>query len=384
MKWSWRVGQIAGIDLRVHVTLVMLLAWLLTVFVLRGNNLSTALVGMAFISSLFGIVVLHELGHALAARRFGIRTLDITLLPIGGVARLERMPEDPWQELVVALAGPAVNVVLAAMLFFLVEFTDGLEAPDVVLKVGGGVLSQLLWVNVMLAVFNLLPAFPMDGGRVLRAILAMRMDYARATQIAASIGQSMAILFGVIGLFTNPMLLLIAFFVWFGAAQEAGAVQTRVALDGVPVHQAMITELRTLAPQDKLDRAVRHILEGFQIDFPVLDEDRIVGVLTRTDLLKALAEQGPGVPVSSVMQSEFLTAVPSELLPTMLARLKDCDACHSVPVVEHGRLVGLITMDNITEFLMVRQALSQTRERGHPRSGRFGEPGGVSPRTIEN
>ena len=368
MKWSWRVGRIAGIDLRVHVTLVMLLAWLLTAFVLKGQNLSTALVGMAFISSLFGIVVLHELGHALAARRFGIRTHDITLLPIGGVARLERMPEDPWQELVVALAGPAVNVVLAAILFFILEFTDVIAAPEAVLQVGGGYLSQLLWVNVALAVFNLLPAFPMDGGRVLRAILAMRMDYARATQTAATIGQGMAILFGVIGLFANPMLLLIAFFVWFGAAQEAGAVQTRAALEGVPVERAMITELRTLAPQDKLDRAVRHILEGFQIDFPVLDEDRVVGVLTRTDLLKALAEHGNGAPVSSVMQTEFLTVSPSEMLETMFARLKDCEGCHSVPVVEHGRLVGIVTMDNITELLMVRQALSQARERGQPRS----------------
>ena len=362
MKWSWTVGRIAGIELRVHATFVMLLAWLLIAHVLKGHDWATALLGMGFIAALFGTVVLHELGHALAARRFGIRTRDITLLPIGGVARLERMPEDPMQELVVALAGPAVNVVLAAIFFFLLEFTHGIAAPEEALKIGGGFLTQMMWVNVALAVFNLLPAFPMDGGRVLRAILATRMDYVHATQIAATIGQGMAYLFGFIGLFSNPFLLFIALFVWMGAAQEAGLVQMRAALDGIPVKRAMITDLRTLAPQDQLDRAVRHILEGFQTDFPVMENGQVVGVLTRIDLLKGLAEHGQHVPVSSVMQTEFLTAAPTEMLEGTFARLRACEGCSSVPVVEHDRLVGLLTMENITELLMIRKALSAARE----------------------
>lgn len=367
MKWSWSIGRIAGIDVRVHVTFVMLLAWLLTAFLVKGNDASTALIGMAAVMCLFGIVVLHELGHALAARRFGIRTRDITLLPIGGVARLERMPEDPRQELIVALAGPAVNGVLAVILYVVLQFTEGISAPEEVLMVGGGFLSQMLWVNVALAVFNLLPAFPMDGGRVLRALLATRMNYVRATQIAAAIGQMMAIAFGFVGLFVNPLLLFIAIFVWFGAGQEASMVQTRAALDSVPVRRAMITDLRTLAPQDRLDKAIRHILEGFQTDFPVMEHEQVVGILTRSDLLAALARQGNEATVSSVMQTEFLTVKPTEMLESMFARLRDCEGCHSVPVVDHDRMVGLVTMDNVTELLMVRQALAQAREHGHVR-----------------
>ena len=185
MRWSWRVGRIADIDVYVHSTFLLLLGWVLLQHYLAHGDPAEAIGGLAFILALFGIVVLHELGHALAARRYGIRTRDITLLPIGGVARLERMPEDPRQELVVALAGPAVNVALAAGLFLALALGRGPAPVGEVAHVGGGVLDQLLWVNVSLAVFNLLPAFPMDGGRVLRAVLALRLDYVRATQIAA-------------------------------------------------------------------------------------------------------------------------------------------------------------------------------------------------------
>src|SRR5207244_1426998 len=182
MKWSWKVGSVAGIDLYVHATFFLLIAWVGITYWLAGGS-AAALDGIAFILALFAIVVLHELGHALTARRFGIPTRDITLLPIGGVARLDRMPQDPKQELLVALAGPAVNVVLAAILFVVLELGEGLAAYGQVVRVGGSFLDQLFWVNVSLAVFNLLPAFPMDGGRVLRGLLALRMDYLRATQI---------------------------------------------------------------------------------------------------------------------------------------------------------------------------------------------------------
>src|SRR5688572_15846223 len=230
MGWSFRVGRLAGIDIYVHFTFLLLLGWVaLTGYVSTGSPLGAA-VGVALIGIIFFIIVLHELGHALAARRYGIETRDITLLPIGGVARLERMPEKPSQELVVALAGPAVNVVLAAAVYVgLFMNRDVLQTSEAA-QVGGRLLSQLFWVNVMLAGFNLLPAFPMDGGRVVRALLAMRMDYVRATQIAANLGQGMAVLFAIAGLFGNPFLLFIALFVWMGAAQEASMVQMRSAL----------------------------------------------------------------------------------------------------------------------------------------------------------
>ena len=248
MKWSWKIGRIAGIGVYMHVTFLILLGWVGASYYLVRHRWEDAMSGLGFILALFGIVVLHELGHALAARRYGIRTRDITLLPIGGVARLERMPEDPKQELVVALAGPAVNVVLAALLFAVLMAGRGISAMSDFAVGGGDILSKLLWVNVALALFNLLPAFPMDGGRVLRALLAIRMDYVRATRIAANIGQGMAFLFGFLGLFSNPFLVFIALFVWMGATQEAGMVEMKSALDGVPVERVMITGFRTLAP----------------------------------------------------------------------------------------------------------------------------------------
>ena len=227
----------------------------------------------------------------MTARRYGIRTRDIILLPIGGIARLERMPEDPRQELVVAFAGPAVNVVLAAAIYIALRLGQGLATFNSSTEVGAGLLSQLFWVNVSLAVFNLLPAFPMDGGRVLRALLAMRMDYVRATRVAATVGQAMALVFGFVGLFSNPFLVFIALFVWLGAVQEASLVQMRAVLGDIPVARAMVTDFRTLSPIDSLAKAVSYAAAGFQQDFPVVDDrERLVGMLTRGDVAAALRQ----------------------------------------------------------------------------------------------
>src|SRR5213083_2574667 len=271
MRWSWRIGRIAGIDLYVHMTFLILLGWVGLSYYLARHSARDALSGIGFILALFGIVVLHELGHALTARRFGITTRDITLLPIGGVSRLERIPDQPKQELLVALAGPAVNVVLAAILLAVLALGSGPAPYSAVGQAGGGFLSQMLWINVSLAAFNLLPAFPMDGGRVLRALLALRMDYVRATQIAAAVGQGIALVFGFIGLFSNPFLVFIALFVWLGASSEASMVQMRTALSGIPVSRAMLTDFHTLAPEDTAKRVLELILAGSQQDFPVVD-----------------------------------------------------------------------------------------------------------------
>ena len=204
MKWSWKIARLWGIDVYVHATFLLILAWVAYSYWVQFERLNAVVGGILFILALFACVVLHEYGHALMARRFGVKTRDITLYPIGGVARLERIPEKPIEELWVALAGPAVNVVIAILLGAYLVGTGAFQLSGLFSMTSGSFLPRLLAVNVMLVAFNLIPAFPMDGGRVLRALLAMRMDHLQATQIAATVGQGMAFVFGFVGLFGNP------------------------------------------------------------------------------------------------------------------------------------------------------------------------------------
>lgn len=382
MRWSWRLGTFRGIEVYIHTTFLLLVAWILISHLARGAGLGMALGGVLFILLLFGCVLLHEFGHALTAQRYGIRTRDITLYPIGGIARLERIPRDPKQELVVALAGPAVNVVIAAALWLYLSLARVLVDPLHLQWVGGNLAANLMMVNVTLAVFNLLPAFPMDGGRVLRAFLAQRMEYGRATQKAAAVGQGMAFLFGLLGLLTpQPMLLFIAFFVYMGAAQEASTVQAELAFRGVPVRDAMMTRFHTLHADEPLAGAVNALLAGAQHDFPVLDNDRIAGILTRSALIDALSKNGPAAAVGTAMQPAPAAVRPEQSLEATFQQMREEEA-QTVPVVEEGRLVGLVTLENIGEFLMVRSALEGPRQQGGATAKGAAEEvrGGWSPR----
>ena len=364
MAWSWRIGRVAGIPIFMHWTFLILIAWVILEQWLAGHDLVTALEGVGFVLALFGCVVLHELGHALTARRFGVVTSDITLLPIGGVARLQRIPEQPSQELLIALAGPAVNLVIVALLW-----TLGVRPPGNVADpnhlINARFWPRILEVNLVLFLFNLLPAFPMDGGRVLRALLAMRMDYARATRAAASIGQMMAIGFGLLGLTGgNPLLLLIALFVWIGAESEAVQVEERVMLKGVTVRAAMLTDYRTLTPFDTLGHAADLLLAGEQHDFPVVGADgRIVGILTRSDLLGGLAKTGREARVADVARTEVGSVDAAAPLGPAVTRLRT-DEGPCLQVLEHGRLVGLLTLENVSELLMIRAALTSAPGNG--------------------
>jgi Zn-dependent protease len=301
MKWSIRTGRFSGIDVYMHFTFLLLLGWVALVHWRQGQSIAAAAGGVFFILAVFLCVVLHEFGHALTARRYGIKTRDIILLPIGGVARLERLPTQPLQELWVALAGPAVNIVIAAGLSIWLTIGATFEPIQGLTVTTGPFLERIMAVNIFLVAFNMIPAFPMDGGRVLRALLATHTEYSRATQIAAHIGQGIAVFFGLIGLFYNPLLLFIAFFVWIGAAQEAGMAQMQSAIGGIPVQQAMLTDFKTLQTSDSLDRAVELTLSGSQKDFPVVDNGRVEGILTQTDLLKALSARDQYPNVNSAM-----------------------------------------------------------------------------------
>lgn len=355
MSWSWKIGRIAGIPIYVHWTFLILIAWVIfAAWGRSGGDVAETAGAVGFVLAIFGCIVLHEMGHALAARRYGVPTADITLLPIGGVARLQRIPEHPAEELVVAVAGPLVNVAIAVVLFLL-----GYRLPmdtDADFLVQGPFLGRLMFFNIFVVLFNLLPAFPMDGGRILRSLLAMVLDYVRATRIAASVGQFMAILFGFLGLMGNPFLLLIALFVWIGAEAEAVQVQQRSLMKDVSVREAMLTDFQTLEPTDTLGHATDLLLAGSQQDFPVAVDGRLGGVLTRDVLFAELAKGGREASVGEAPLRELPSVEAGSMLVPAVTRLRE-ERLPCLQVVEQGRPVGLLTAENIGEFLMVRTAL---------------------------
>ncbi|MGI8818926.1 MAG: site-2 protease family protein, partial [Gemmatimonadales bacterium] len=285
MKWVYTIGRIAGTEIKVHLTFVLFLAWW-TLSGYRAGGPSGAITAALLLLALFACILLHEFGHILMARRFGVRTPDVILLPIGGVARLERIPDEPRQELLIALAGPAVTAALALIFYLMLRLTGG-DAEVDQLSPLAPFLNQLLVTNVWLLLFNLIPAFPMDGGRVLRALLASRMGMVRGTRVAAKLGQGLAVVGGLYGITSqHPFLALIAFFVFLGATAEAEAVETRAAGDGLQVSQRMVTNFRTIPIYATLADAVELLLSGEQREFPVGDNNgRIEGFLTRDNLI---------------------------------------------------------------------------------------------------
>lgn len=360
MRWSWRIGRIAGIDVNVHATFFLLILWVVILHWLAGRSVEAVVSGVVFIVALFACVVLHEFGHALTARHYGIPTKDITLLPIGGVSRFERMPDKPWQEFWVSIAGPCVNGAIALAIYLALFMTNGFKPVSGLSMTGGPFLERMLVANLILAIFNLIPAFPMDGGRILRALLATRMDHVRATHAAAAVGQALALVFGLIGLFRDPFLLFIAFFVWIGAAHEAQSVQIKDAFSGIPIRAAMQTKFSTLSTNNTLADAVKAILDGSQHDFPVMWGDRVLGILTRANVLSGLSKTGPEQLVTSVMEREFDTAEPNEMLEGVLNRLA-LSKTRVMPVLQDGNLIGLVTAENLGEYMMVQNALHRRR-----------------------
>lgn len=365
MKWSFRLFTFAGTEVRVHATFFLLLIFVASQGILSGQGLAVALESTFFILTMFVCVVLHEFGHVLAARGYGIRTPDITLLPIGGVARLERMPRKPSQEFVVAVCGPLVNVIIAAAIW--VAFGLGMElSPGYDFLKTGHFFEKLMVWNVFMVLFNMIPAFPMDGGRVLRAVLAMFMEYAKATRLAASVGQGIAMLVVISMLLSStfhPMLLLIAFFIFMAAGQEASMVTQQEATRNLRVRDAMLTDFRSLPPHAVLRDGVELLLAGSQQDFPVLDaHGGIQGILTRNDLISALADKSPDHPVIEAMSPCPVSTAPATDLAQALEVLQ-ASPCPALPVIDplSSELVGLLTSENVGEALMVRAALMKQR-----------------------
>jgi stage IV sporulation protein FB len=377
MGWSLNIGSIAGTAVRIHITFLLFLGWIFGAAYVSGGAAS-AWTGLIFILLVFLCVLLHEFGHIFTARAFGVRTPDVVLLPIGGVARLERIPEKPLQEFLIAIAGPAVNIVIALILIGFAGADIGSNAAMAAIdndKVS--MVDRLATVNLFLALFNLIPAFPMDGGRVLRAILSSRLGFVRATEIAAVIGQGFAFLLGFLGLFYNPILIFIAIFVYLAAASEAHMVALRAVSRGVPAMSATMTRIATLRPQAPIDEAVQVLLQTSQGEFPVVDDgNRPVGLLGRADIIRSLKELGPQASVGQVMNKDFATIDRRAPLDDALRVLQEKSAPAIAVVEPDGRLVGLISTETVGELMLVSQAMPQGFKLG-TRSDPWSKPAGA-------
>ncbi|MER8827769.1 site-2 protease family protein [Mesorhizobium sp. M0938] len=370
MGWSLNLGTIAGTTVRVHFTFLLLLVWIwLTHYRIGGTP--AAWEGVAFIIAVFACVVLHEFGHIAAARRYGISTPDITLFPIGGVARLERMPEEPGQEFVIAIAGPLVNVAIAALIFALLGGSTGVEQMAEIEDPRTNFLARLAGVNIFLVLFNMIPAFPMDGGRILRAALAARLSWSRATQIAATIGQGLAFVFGFIGLFYNPLLIFIGIFVYLAAAAEAQNAQIRELATSVLVGDVMITKFAQLERSATLDDAIEMLLATTQHEFPVVDSaGHLEGLVTRDDMIRTLKEKGPAAQAAGAMRNDIPKIHYRKSLEECLRLMQKADVPAVAVVDNSDRLVGLMTHETIGEMLMVRSAVSDAFRFGRLRGGK--------------
>lgn len=365
MRWSFIVGRVGETVVRIHLTLVVLVAW----YAWTGWRLAGVqgavdqflLIGLLFVS-----VLLHEFGHILAARRYGIPTPDVLLTPIGGVARIGRLPDRPLHEFVIAVAGPLVTLALALLLAGGVWFTEGQEALRLREYGDWSLLAALCWVNVVLLAFNLIPAFPMDGGRMLRAGLSRWLGLVRGTRIAARVGQALAIGFAIIGLQYNPFLLLIAIFVFLGAEAELEHVQTRALAGDLTAGRLTVTDLRVLSPTLRITEAIGILTRSDQRAFPVLSDDgRLLGIVTRDELLRGVGTAGLDAPITEAMSTpdETGTIAVGSPFDEAVGRLYE-GRRDAMPVVDAtGRFVGLLTRDNVTDILLIRQLRQQAGAR---------------------
>jgi Zn-dependent protease/CBS domain-containing protein len=366
MGGSFKIGRAFGIDVKVHWTFFLLLVFFAFLGFQNTQSPLVALVTALVVVALFFCVLLHEFGHSLVAQRLGLEVPDITLLPIGGLARLKSLPDKPADEVKIAIAGPLVNVVLAPIFFAMASLLGAnlFAPPDLLGGVGsvGEVIVYLGYINVALAVFNLIPAFPMDGGRVLRGLLATRLGPVRATDISSSIGQLFAIGFFVLGFLSNPFLILIAVFIFFGASGEAQMVRQRELMQGLAVSDVMGTKPRTetITPYHNFGQVLDSVIHGYQEDFPVVDEDgKLVGIITRNEILSAAHSPDRYASVRDLMKPDVPTISPDADLFMDGYRVLQESGLRAIPVTKSGELVGMLTIDDIGQASLLRDLRKQ-------------------------
>lgn len=361
MNWSLNIGRIFGIRFRIHVTFLLLVLFIF-VSVANQHGLQRGLWAALFICGVFVCVLIHEIGHSLIARRFGKEAKSITLLPIGGVATMEEMPEKPTQEIAMSLVGPLINLAIAGILYVIVGRWTGIGVPTMQPDSSRSFLAGLIGINIMLAIFNLIPAFPMDGGRVLRGLLAMTMDYVTATSVAVAVGQILAMLFIFYGIFFNWWIAIIGLFLYIGAGGEKQQVILKSVLHSVPASEAMTTTFRTLRPDEPIAKALEHFYHGCQDDFPVIGETGIEGMLTRDRILATIHDKGVNVPVSDVMDRDFASVTSRKPLDEIYKKSLSGGKT-AVAVVVGDNVKGMVCLDGIGQFLAVKAALSHARSQ---------------------
>ncbi len=350
--------------MRLHVTFLLLLV-VIGYAAFDEAGAPGAFWALTMVCSIFVCIALHELGHSVIAQQLGVHVKSITLLPIGGIAALKSIPENPWHEIAITLAGPMVNAAIVAVLLPVTGLPSGLFLREMPHDVAG-LLQAMMKVNLGLFLFNLIPAFPMDGGRLLRAMLALVISYRRATQIAATVGQGLAVLSMLIGfhLWPNPnalWLIVIGAFIFVAAEGEEKMVRIRSVLREIDVEDVMSREFATLSPLDTVARGLQRIYQTGQDAFPVVEGERIVGLATRQAMIEAM-NIGGDVPIAEIMDTDVPSISPSDSVSNVYEMMLG-EERSSFPVLENGRVVGLLGAENISRYLLVQSSIKSSRRR---------------------
>lgn len=357
---SISLGKFSGIPISIHWTFWILIIWVIYSNISQGQGGSETIWYILFVFTIFACIVLHELGHAIAARQYGISTKSIVLYPIGGVASLEKIPEDPSQELVVAIAGPMVNIIIAILIYIFLSLSNGwmVKMEEINYITADNFLFALFSVNIILVIFNMIPAFPMDGGRVLRALLALKMDRVKATEWAVNVGRFFTILFVLWGISNNPFLIFIGLLIYMGAQAELNQVRSQHLMKKAKVNDVVMKDFTLLAAHDPISTAVRALLNGQEERFLVEKDETIVGVLNKVDIMNGLNSFGEDAPISKAMQSNLVWLAPNTPLQEAKEQMMK-NRVSMVPVGENGQLLGVLDLENLNEFLMIKNALKR-------------------------
>jgi Zn-dependent protease/predicted transcriptional regulator len=364
MKWSLYIGKISGIKLFIHWTFFFLILWIIYSGMKHGKTIPETLLSVGFFCTVFICVMLHEFGHALTAKYFNFKTLDITLLPIGGMARMESLPDKPFQEFLVAIMGPAVNLVISLILFIFLQSNNLLSFGMFTAEVTKwNFWSQLFAVNIFLALFNLIPAFPMDGGRIFRALLSIKLSRSQATDIAASAGQIISVIFIILGIAYNPLLAFIGLFIFLTAKGEAKMEEARAALGDLKVKDILMHQYTELHPEDPLSKAVSLMLDSQEKSFIVTEQDEVKGILSSKEIIDGLAKYGDNdIPVHRVMKKNIISLDEEENIRQVMQKFS-VNPQMLLPVLKENKLKGVLNLENINEFIQIRLAMKDALKR---------------------